>query len=125
MKLLFKGIFISHLVFLGLSFLPAKTLFRVIKYLNSRYIDYKPVNQGSLIIAKKTLNRIERLCPWKLNCVNRSVVMKYLLCKMKISSVVRLSIRKNKDNFSDAHAWVMILNHDELFHKKDYLEVPF
>jgi hypothetical protein len=44
--------------------------------------------------------------PWRRNCLRRSVVLYYLLCRAGRSAVLHLGVRRDAAGVLDAHAWL-------------------
>jgi hypothetical protein len=106
-RLLLNYFFISLLVCFIVYLIPLKHyVFLFFKKPKSK-INYAKI-PNALNFAKKTLNRITMLLPFRLTCLSKSILFKLILNNLGVYNKLSLGVLKNENKYLEAHAFITI-----------------
>jgi hypothetical protein len=108
--ILFKGILLCFLANLCVYTLPLKLYINMLQLKPKFNLSEESV-QGSVILIRKTLKRIDNIWPWKNSCLVKSIVFKKLITYLGVECKISLGVKMN-NNILTAHAYVKIMNND-------------
>jgi hypothetical protein len=100
------GVTISLFFWFLVQYIPLKYYFHL---LQNKPNTQSPVKSEKLIpLINKTILRLKRSVPWKMNCLNEAITRKHLLSYNHIHSKIILSLIKDDDQILKAHAALII-----------------
>lgn len=108
--LLVKGIFMSLLFYFIVNKIPLRGYVKFLK--SNRTILPDSLNDINMYngIIRRTIIRIEKLSPLKINCLIRSLTAKFLFKHFNIESEIKLVLFESKNKTKCAHAFLVVEN---------------
>lgn len=108
MRLLFflEAYLLLLLAPLRLRFFSMQAILRGIPYPQAATPCHSPVDEPKLIeIAQRSLQLAENTIPFRISCLQRTVVLRHLLCRQQIATQLQIGVRKQGQQL-EAHAWL-------------------
>jgi hypothetical protein len=120
--LLIKGILLCMSFVPVVHLLPLKNYIWLLKTKPKSPVD---VNNKKYFVrmVRKTMRRIERLCPFRFNCLVRSITFKMLLNSLGMRSNIALGIDNSQPKLLRAHAFVKVKDEVVYLKKRKFYEV--
>jgi len=108
-QLLMRGFFISVFVYVIVKFLPLKYYYSLLQKKPNFALHFD--KEGiALKLTKKTIYRLEKICPFVNNCLIKSIVLKLLLTSLGVNSNIAFGLLRFEQYGFEAHAYIKIDN---------------
>jgi hypothetical protein len=120
-KLLIQVLFASGLFRIMINVLPLKYILFVSEIGQKMQLN-KP-NEISILYSKRSLKRIIKFAPWKMNCLINALTLRYMLRRLNINSTVVFSLKKDRNISMLAHAYLSLEENIDIFKKDMFVPV--
>lgn len=103
--LLFIAIFINLFFSALVRFFPMKFYSSIFKK-ETQNLDFGNAKSTAFILARKTINRVSIILPWRNSCLVKSLSYKYILAVLGVPSEIVIEVFKGPSEKIYAHAYV-------------------
>jgi hypothetical protein len=120
-SLLLKGISLCLITNLCVCLLPLKYYIQSLR-LKPKFYIYDESANDKIKLLKNTMNRIDKVTPWRNSCFVRSIVFKKLISNYGIDCNILLGVKTDKNKLY-AHAYVRIFNNVQFLRTQNINEL--